>query len=524
MAAEPKRRGRPWASIEHLDVATAELVNLLRELIDGSDGGLRGLSRRLAPSHFNGASPPGYNTLSARLKGEGLRNDGSLVAAIVQVCARPEQVAELSAHTKELLAAARAAAWNDGTTKESAGSATDRELVAAQRRIIELQDELAEALRRAADSERELRRVQAQLTTQSDTPPSRVASEQSPTVIRPRDETNVPETFGGTTDQAQEAKPGAETRSRRSDDAPFTGQKPPHEARSSTDESDIGHVLTALRAADPDGSVTGQALRDAYDLVLDGARTGRYRWDTLTKSERLVMGTKVEHALRAAWDLGRGEDADFSIVGMDVNLIFSVKGRWIVGPEHIGKMCLLVSADDEASRWSVGLTRITKDHVMAASNRDGRRPMTAAARRTIRWIFQDEQLPTNALLHLPDKIVAEVLSHRTGQARVDALFRSSQGQLIGRNAVSTVAMQFDGAKRVRDARRRLREEGIMILGYRDAESAGTLGLPVPRGTNQWISARLIRPQDGSDAPWIEIGGERWTLAEPDDEVEALPQL
>ncbi|WP_413252478.1 NaeI family type II restriction endonuclease [Streptomyces niveus] len=101
-----------------------------------------------------------------------------------------------------------------------------------------------------------------------------------------------------------------------------------------------------------------------------------------------------------------------------------------------------------------------------------------------------------------------------------------QERLLDRAAVQTVAMQADAPKRVRDARRHLRREGILILGHQlnHPQIAETLGLPRPlRG--QWVSIRVIRQRpDHGDAPFAELDGQRWTVAGPDDVVEDGPYL
>ncbi|MFB7945635.1 NaeI family type II restriction endonuclease [Kitasatospora phosalacinea] len=54
----------------------------------------------------------------------------------------------------------------------------------------------------------------------------------------------------------------------------------------------------------------------------------------------------------------------------------------------------------------------------------------------------------------------------SGQKRLDELFRMNPDVRIDRITVQTVAAQEDSAERVRDARTALREDGMLILGYR----------------------------------------------------------
>ena len=63
-------------------------------------------------------------------------------------------------------------------------------------------------------------------------------------------------------------------------------------------------------AAKPDlGLVVGNGLREAFDEVIDGARTARYRIEQLEKTEKTYIGTKVEIVLRDGLELERGTRA-----------------------------------------------------------------------------------------------------------------------------------------------------------------------------------------------------------------------
>src|SRR5205814_9949758 len=81
------------------------------------------------------------------------------------------------------------------------------------------------------------------------------------------------------------------------------------------------------------------------------------------------------------------------------------------------------------------------------------------------WLQQEAALPENLLRHLSFDVREAIFSHRSGQSRVVELFRLVQQRIVSRTAVLTVAQQKDAPKRVRDARKRLRAEGIVILGH-----------------------------------------------------------
>jgi hypothetical protein len=73
------------------------------------------------------------------------------------------------------------------------------------------------------------------------------------------------------------------------------------------------------------------------------------------------------------------------------------------------------------------------------------------------------RLPANFLSTISDEIRRQIMRHRSGQSRVNELFRLVQGRIINRNALETVARQLDPMKRMRDARAPLLKEGILCL-------------------------------------------------------------
>jgi len=108
---------------------------------------------------------------------------------------------------------------------------------------------------------------------------------------------------------------------------------------------------------------------------------------------------------------------------------------------------------------------------------------------------------------------------------VNSLFYELQGQLINRATVLTAAQQVDGAKRVRDARKHLACEGIVIFGhYRPhPQLARALGLPVPT-LGCFVSARVTLWAKGDEGNYMEIDGVRWRLAREGDAVSPAPRL
>ena len=299
------------------------------------------------------------------------------------------------------------------------------------------------------------------------------------------------------------------------------------------EDCELAAVAAELRGLDEDGSLMAAAIRGALDMLLDGQHTGRYRWDQLHKTEKTHAGTLVEIALARVLRLADGAALDYTIAGADVDCKFSHRlGGWMIPPEADGQLMLLVQASDEDGSWSAGLVRATPENLSPAGNRDGKRALNERGRAAVRWLHARAPLQENALIRLPDRDVAAIFARRSGQQRVNELFRRAQRMRVSRTVVATVAMQDDYMKRVRGgggARDQLRAEGIVIFGdyAGDQVLAAALGLPRP-GPGEFVSARLVpRPAEPGDRVYarsIRLAGADWLLASAADPAAAAPAL
>ncbi|MFF9512174.1 NaeI family type II restriction endonuclease [Streptomyces sp. NPDC014724] len=295
------------------------------------------------------------------------------------------------------------------------------------------------------------------------------------------------------------------------------------------DDEELIAAYRAVRDLDLDGTRVGRVLRDAIDEVLNGEVTGRYDLKHLTKAERAHLGSLVNIAIQREFVFEDGHAMDFSIAGVDVDCRFSLTfGGWMLPHGTLGHICLLVWADDYLSRWSVGLLRVKQEWLNTGRNRDLRAMLKAGHRDKILWLWRDAMLSENILLHMPDTDREAVFGNRSGQGRLNELFRRAQGRRIGRNAVRTVVQQKDYMKRIRGnggSRSALRDEGIIIMGDYDAHRhiARQLGLPVPR-EGEFVSARVIPALPRIGKPLAEMDGRLWSLASPEDPVHRAPAL
>ncbi|MGW0283633.1 NaeI family type II restriction endonuclease [Streptomyces sp. NPDC003236] len=517
-----RKRGGQWSEPDpDLSTPMREIVRLLRDLVDSSGIRLKGLQQLLLAEHREGPRPPSYQVLSDRLRGRGLQNNASLIYSIIAVLAPQERKEAIADEVRQHLLDARAvlAAASPQASQKPASGRTDPELVDVLRENRVLRNKVERMERGLARKEKELQALRERL---------RAAERPTSTVLvgSTQDEPTTVTRFSPHTSAASVPSVRADVTA--ATDAPASA------ADAGTgymyESSDVTTVSDALRDIPDFETTTAAALRNALDRVLDGQRTGRFDLAKLVKTEKIYLGAKVTHELMAAWRLQPGRETDLLIGRQEVALKFTTGSTWMITPGEVGRMCLLVCANDQRSCWSLGLIRIAPGHLSKAANRDFKRTLSAAGRKAVVWLFRDAPLPENTLLHLPASLRAEIfasdVSGRGSQARANNLFRLVQGRILNRTTISTVSLDTDYVKRARAARETLRAEAILLLGGfgQQAEIARTLGLPVPRN-GEWVSRRVTRrrPHHG-DAPSITLSDEMWTLAGPDDPVETAPSV
>jgi hypothetical protein len=291
----------------------------------------------------------------------------------------------------------------------------------------------------------------------------------------------------------------------------------------------IRRVEARLFAQDPRGLRTGGVLRDSLDQVLDGPRTRRFRYEELRKTEKTHVGTIVEINFGKAFGLEDGSVMDYRIAGVEVDCKYSMSmWGWEFPLESLGHIVLLTWADDAKSLWSAGLWRVDPRHLQhGEGNRDKKRKMLKSGRNSIRWLWRDQRLDENLLLHLPPEDVDAIFAARNGQQRLNELFRRVQKRIIRREVVLTVGQQKDSPRRARMTRdhRHLGKEGLVVLGpYEwDVKIAKLLGLPSPK-SGEWISARVVPDNNYPGFDCFEIDSGRWHLAAEEDPVVSAPTI
>jgi Restriction endonuclease NaeI len=293
-------------------------------------------------------------------------------------------------------------------------------------------------------------------------------------------------------------------------------------------DSELLAVAAELRGRDPNGSQVARVVRETFDQLYDGQRSGRYRWDQLFKTEKTHCGTLMEINLQREFKFQDGTALDYTIAGVDVDCKYSQDlYGWMIPPEAINHLCIGLSAvDNAAPTFNLGLFRV-KPERLGAPNRDAKAKLNQNGRDSVMWLFRDAPIPANVLLQLDRPLVDNIFNLSSGQKRVNQLFRFAQGLIVGRGAIATVAQQDDYMKRVRangGARSALRSEGILILGqYRSHTAiARALGVREP-GRGDSISVRVTRAAKMGRGV-AQIAGSFWKVARTDDVVVKAPKL
>ena len=163
----------------------------------------------------------------------------------------------------------------------------------------------------------------------------------------------------------------------------------------------------------------------------------------------------------------------------------------MIPPEGINYICMLISANDYKSQFSLGIFRAYEEY-LNKPNRDMKRSISKTnGMPNIHWLLNNAPFPDNFLLNLNPEIRKEILSQKSGQARVTQAFRLVLEKPISAVTLDTLAVQRDPSKRARDARKQLISEGIQVLCGRwksDLEELEKLNLPTLQ-QDQWLSTR-----------------------------------
>lgn len=221
-------------------------------------------------------------------------------------------------------------------------------------------------------------------------------------------------------------------------------------------------------------------IRQAIDEVIDPTRTGRVHASELEKTEKTYIGTKVEILVRNYFHLPKGI-LDLRIAGYDVDVKNTLGQTWMIPNEAVGKPCLLVASDEGRRLCYFGIFVAHLHNLTNGQNQDKKRSVSAAGATTIHWLLVNEPYPVSFWAEIGEPKTQAIMRGKTGNERVETLFRQVQRKIVHRDILQAVAQQKDYMRRARKgggARDQLFLEGIAILsGKFHSGLIAKLGLP-----------------------------------------------
>ena len=163
--------------------------------------------------------------------------------------------------------------------------------------------------------------------------------------------------------------------------------------------------------------------------------------------------------------------------------------------EAVGKPCILVASDEARHTCYFGILVAHLSNLTHGVNQDQKRSVSATGFANIHWLLADEPYPPSFWAVVGETKTHNIMRGKTGNERVETLFREVQGRPISRDIVQAVAQQKDYMKRLRKnggARDTLAREGIALLSGVFDSLLILLVLRMKIGKDEFIS---IKPSD-----------------------------
>lgn len=232
-------------------------------------------------------------------------------------------------------------------------------------------------------------------------------------------------------------------------------------------------------------------FRSAIDEVIDTARTGRFFLSDLEKTEKTYLGTKFEILLRDWLQVPHGVILDLQIGGREVDVKSTTGGGWgwMIPPEALNHLCILLRVNEIASTCAFGLVRARPDYLNPGKNRDAKSTFSASGRHNIWWLAQDYSYTPNFWTMISEQVRERIMGHGGGARRIAELFESCLETPVSRTLIASIAAQDDFMKRIRrkgGARDFLAPKGIAIL-YSETDRDVIKALGIRVGYREFVS-------------------------------------
>lgn len=248
-------------------------------------------------------------------------------------------------------------------------------------------------------------------------------------------------------------------------------------------------------------------FRSAIDEVIDTARTGRFLLSDLEKTEKTYLGTKFEILLRDWMQVPRGVVLDLLIGESEVDVKSTTGGGsgWMIPPEAIDQLCVLLRVNELRSICAVGLARARPAYLRAGLNRDAKTSFSAAGTANIWWLVRDFAYTPNFWTQIEPELARRIMAPRGGTQRLATLFENCLETPVSRVLIAAIAAQDDFMKRIRrngGARDVLAPKGVAIL-YSETDRALMRRLGLSFGTREFVSCRA---RDEAEAALLRAAG------------------
>lgn len=234
-------------------------------------------------------------------------------------------------------------------------------------------------------------------------------------------------------------------------------------------------------------------FRSAIDEVIDTARTGRFFFSQLEKTEKTYLGTKFEILLRDWLHVPKGVLLDLMVGGREVDVKSTTGGGsgWMIPPEAIDQFCVLLRVNEITAKCAVGIVRCRPAYLRGSENRDSKTSFSAAGTANIWWLVSDFAYTPNFWDLIDADLRKRIMKSGKGTKRLATLFENCLAVPISRVQVAAIAAQDDYMKRIRKnggARDILAPKGIAVLySEKDRDLMRALGLSF--GYREFMSYR-----------------------------------
>lgn len=248
-------------------------------------------------------------------------------------------------------------------------------------------------------------------------------------------------------------------------------------------------------------------FRSAIDEVIDTARTGRFFLSDLEKTEKTYLGTKFEILLRDWLGVPKGIFLDLLIGGREVDVKSTTGGKsgWMIPPEAIDQLCILLRVNEVDSTCAVGLVRARPEYLRSGKNRDAKTSFSAAGCANIWWLSNDFPYSKNFWSIVSQETREYIMAPRGGSERLARLFGACLETPISRVLIASIAAQDDFMKRIRrngGARDVLSPKGIAIL-YSETNRNLMRELGLTFGTREFVS---FKPRNEAEIEKLRTAG------------------